>query len=514
MKTKVHWENIGRKPHHGFVTPLSSIRTQKSYGVGEFLDLIPLIDFCKKVGFDTIQLLPINDMGGNTSPYSAISSCALDPIFLSLIELPYAKPLLKDIQSLKEFNQTKRVDFYEVKQQKLSWLYTYFKKAFPKVKETQTFDEFLKEHQSWLKPYAKFKGLRKHYQDTHWTTWPKKHPKIPQSEIEFHYFLQFCCFSQMEKAKKYAESQGCFLKGDIPILICSDSADLWHEKKYFFLDPVAGSPPDSFSRFGQKWNLPICNWEEMRKSNFSWWRRRLSVASHLYHIYRIDHVIGLFRFWAIPKTRGPLQGYYLPENRSEWESQGRELLEMMLLTTPALPIAEDLGIIPPEVPKVLKELGICGTKIMQWQQIKGTPIPLSEYEPFSLTTVSTHDSPTLEMWWRDSPKEAKLLCKHKGWRYEVPLSFERRFEILSDSHRSSSYFHINLLQEYLALFPELISENPEEERINIAGIVLRTNWTYRFKPTIEEMSSHKDLIKVLRSFLIPNTIKTSDKLIP
>lgn len=502
MKTGKHWEKIGLHSHHGIVAPLSSLHSENSYGIGGFLDLIPLIDFCKKVGFDTIQLLPINDMGNHTSPYSAISSCALDPIYLSLDKLPYAKPLLKDLKGLKELNTTPRTQIREVKDQKLAWLYTYFKKAFPKIKDTSGYKQFYHEHKSWLRPYAEFIILRKHYQNAHWLSWPKRRPAIPKSEMEFHYLLQYLCFSQMKKAKAYASKNGCFIKGDIPILLCSNSADLWREKHLFFIDPVAGSPPDYFNRFGQKWGLPICNWEEMRKDNFAWWRRRLGVASHLYHIYRIDHVIGLFRIWAIPKDKGPLQGEFLPKERSKWEPLGRELLEMMLDASPALPIAEDLGVVPPEVPKVLKEFGICGTKIMQWQRENGKLIQVNQYEPFSLTTISTHDSPTLEMWWNDSPKEAKLLCQLKGWEYEVPLSKERRMLILKDTHHSKSYFHINLLQEYLALFPELISENPEEERINVAGLVLMTNWTYRFKPSIENMSSHLGLIDDIRAIIL------------
>lgn len=499
MKTNSHWKTIRLKPHHGIVVPLPSIRSQDSHGIGEFLDLIALIDFCKKVGFDIIQLLPINDMGNNTSPYSAISSCALDPMFLIVSALPYVKPLLKEIESLKKLNCTERVDIHEVKQQKLAWLYTYFKKVFPKIKETAGYHKFVEEHRSWLHPYAEFKTLRKHYQNAHWTSWPKRHPAIHKSEIYFHYFLQYFCFIQMQKVRSYAKKQDCFIKGDIPILLCSNSADLWHEKHLFLFDPVAGAPPDSFNRFGQKWDLPICKWDAMRKDRFSWWRRRLSTANKLYHIYRIDHVVGLFRIWAIPKDKGPLEGHFVPQDRNKWEPLGRELLEMMLSASTALPVAEDLGVIPPEVPRVLKEFGICGTKIMQWEKRKGKLTPIKEYEPFSLTTISTHDSPTLGMWWRDSPQEAKLLCKHKDWTYKTPLSKEKRFEILSDTHHSSSYFHINLLQEYLALFPELSHEKPEDERINIAGLVLLTNWTYRFKPSIEEMASHEGLIEAMQS---------------
>lgn len=503
MKSSPHWKPIGLKNHHGIVVPLSGIRTKESYGVGEFLDLIALIDFCKKVGFDTIQLLPINDMGNNTSPYSAISSCALDPLFLSLSKLPYVKPYLKKIESLKKLSHTKRVDIHEVKQQKLSFLYHYFTKVFEKISATESYQTFVEEEKSWLFSFAKFKVLRNHFQNAHFKDWPKKLPNTPKVELEFQYFLQYLCFSQMQKVKAYATKVGCFIKGDIPILLCPNSADLWHEKELFLLNPSAGSPPDSFNRFGQAWGLPICKWDEMRKDGFAWWQRRLKTAAKFYHIYRIDHVVGLFRIWAVPDNKGPLQGHFIPEDRSEWEPLGRELLSMMLDATDALPIGEDLGTIPPEVPEVLKEYGICGTKVMHWEKKNEKLIPIDQYEPFSLTTVSTHDLPTLQMWWRDSKDEAKLLCKEKNWSYDKDLSLEKRFEILFDAHHTSSYFHINLLQEYLALFPELVSEHSNDERINISGMVLLTNWTYRFKPSIEEMSQHTGLIEAMRSLIQP-----------
>ena len=491
MKTDAHWKPIGFIPHHGIAVPLSALRSEQSSGIGEFLDLIPLIDFCKKIHFDTIQLLPINDTGNDTSPYNIISSCALDPIYLSINALPNSSPT----SEFKEWNESRRVAIPEVKQKKIAWLYSYFQQTFDR--QDTAYQNFLAKHHSWLEPYAQFKTLRNQHQNTHWRDWPSG----IATDTDFYSFLQFHCFAQMEKVRAYATHQGCFLKGDIPILLNSNSADVWAHQHLFLHDLVAGAPPDYYNRLGQKWEFPIFNWEAMRQEQFAWWKQRLSVAAELYHIYRVDHVVGFFRIWAIPKDEEAIGGHFIPSDPRLWENLGREILSMMIDATTLLPIAEDLGTIPSEVPRVLKEFGIPGTKVVRWQRRwhDGKEfIPPSEYEPFSLTTVSTHDSETLQMWWENAPEEAKLLAKQKQWAYQPMLTQQERFDLLYDAHHSASYFHINLLQEYLALFPELVSTNPEEERINVPGVVLPTNWTYRFRPTIEEMVGFKPLIDMMK----------------
>ena len=498
MKSEPHWKLVGKKPHHGIAIPLSSLHSKQSSGIGEFLDLIPLIDFCKKIHFDTIQLLPINDTGNDQSPYNALSSCALDPVYLSLSALPNAGALREELPSFQEFNLLTRVKILEVKQKKTAWLYRYFQQTFPTLSSTKPYLDFVQKHSHWLEPYAQFKCLKAQHQGTHWKHWPKTEGVV--LDTDFHYFLQFFCFDQMKRARAYASQNGCFLKGDIPILISPDSADVWSQQNLFRFDFVAGSPPDYYNRLGQKWGFPLCNWEAMRKDRFAWWRQRLATAGELYHLYRIDHVVGFFRIWAIPEDKEPTQGHFIPQDPHLWESLGREILEMMLDASPLLPIAEDLGTIPNEVPRVLKELGICGTKVIRWQRKwhDGKEfIPLQEYEPLSLTTISTPDSDTLQMWWENTPEEAKLLAETKHWIYHPILTQKERLSLLHDAHHSTSYFHINLLQEYLALFPELIG-NPEDERINTPGTILPTNWTYRVRPSLEEMLANDKLIHLMQ----------------
>jgi 4-alpha-glucanotransferase len=502
MRTDAQWKKIGLRPHHGIALPLSALHSNKSCGIGEFLDLIPLIDWCKSIHFDVIQLLPLNDTGDDRSPYNPISSCALDPVYLSLRELNDS-----GLDPFLSFTQLGRLAQFEVKQQKMKWLHRYFEESFSPSKEYRAF----LEKNPWVRIYALFKAIKDEYGGKSWTQWPNEFqtPReedfaAKQKSVDFHSFLQFLCFYQMKQVREYATSQGVFLKGDIPILLSPDSADVWAHRSLFRLDLAAGAPPDAYNRLGQKWGFPLFNWEAMREDNFSWWRQRLSVLENPYHIYRIDHIVGFFRIWGIPKEKKPTEGSFFPSDWNLWWSQGREILEMMIDSSSLLPVAEDLGTIPKEVPPILKELGICGTKVLRWQRrFDGDKryIPFAEYEPLSLATVSTPDLDLLQIWWKKFPEEAIPFAHFKEWPYSPELTAEQRLSILRDIHHAPSYFHINLLQEYLALFPELVSPNPEDERINVPGTLLPTNWTYRFRPSIEEILAHQPLAEAIRNIL-------------
>lgn len=496
MKSDAHWEKIGLHSHHGICVPLFSLRTKKSCGIGEFSDLILLIDWCKSLKLDCIQLLPINDTGPDSSPYNPLSSCALDPVYLSLVDLG-----VDGLDELRALNERSHLRKQEVLTKKLELLRKHFSATFS---NEGPYQQFVQQN-PWVHTYALFKALKEQFEGKNWSEWPSQYPKPDQAKIDFYIFLQFHCFEQMEKIRAHATSQGVFIQGDVPILLSPDSADVWAERDLFRLDLSAGAPPDYYNPHGQGWGFPLFQWDEMRRTHFSWWHRRLQVAERLFHIYRIDHVVGFFRIWAIPNGKKPTEGSFVPQDRSVWAVQGKELLEMMLKATTMLPIAEDLGTIPSEVYPVLKDLGICGTKVMRWQRSWNTDksyIPFNQYEPFSMTTVSTPDMYPLEAWWQRAPAESIPFAEFMHWSYHPILSAKQRLEILHAAHHTSSFFHINLLQEYLALFPEFVYPNPEEERINWPGTTLPTNWTYRLRPFLEEIVVHKGLAEALTKILV------------
>lgn len=515
--TGSQWKRLGIRARNGINLPLSALRTSKSSGIGEFLDLLPLIDWCHKLKLDLIQLLPLNDSGSDPSPYNALSSCALNPLFLSLHALPSLEkcPLLKEkLASFVPWNQTPRIPYALLLSQKLLWLRAYFQEVGQELVHTQGFFNYLAAN-PWVEPYALFKALKTEQDQKGWQDWPPplKEPSPAQyqellkehaEQVSFYALLQYLCFLQLKEVNTYAASQQVLLKGDMPILICVDSADAWHAPSLFDLTLSAGAPPDFLNPEGQYWGFPLFKWDVQKQDGYRWWRQRISYASHFYHLYRIDHVVGFFRIWGIPVGRPGSEGAFVPKDPAGWIAQGKEILQMMIDSSSMLPLAEDLGTVPNEVHACLAEMGICGTKVIRWERAWEKDkhfIPFSSYSPISLTTLSTHDTETLDIWWREKKEEATLFAAFKKWEYTPQLSFDQRKTILWDCHHTPSLFHINLLQEYLALFPELVSSHPEDERINIPGKILPTNWTYRFLPSLEEIVSHQALQKAMQDII-------------
>jgi len=507
------WKRIGKYHHNGINLPLGALHSDQSTGIGDFYDLLPMIDWCSKIGFDVIQLLPLNDSGFDPSPYNSLSSIALNPVYISLEGLENSK---LNLEHIKRLNKLQRVDYDLVVKEKSSLLYEYFLQEFESL--SKEYLDFKKSH-NWLEHYALFKVLKDKYDFRQWSSWPKElqtpsHTLIKRlikehsEKIAFYIFLQYLCFKQMKKVKNHASSKGVFLKGDIPILISPESADVWLERHLFNLDLAAGAPPDIFNEEGQYWGFPLFDWKTIEQSNYGWWVRRLHFAENFYDIYRIDHIIGFFRIWAIPRDLPALKGHFEPSEPWAYLEQGTNILRAMNKSSHLLPIGEDLGIIPNSVHKKLQELQISGTKVLRWEKDWDGDkeyIPLKDYKKYSLTTVSTHDSETLELWWHKYESQVKEFCEFHNLKKTDNLTYEVRLDILKLSHSTPSFFHINLLGEYLALYNELVSDDPKDERINVPGHILPTNWTYRFAASIEEITSHEKLCGNMRDLSGLNT---------
>jgi 4-alpha-glucanotransferase len=499
-----HWEKIGIRSHAGINLPLSALKSATSCGIGEFLDLIPLIKWCSELGLSVIQLLPLNDSGADPSPYNALSSCALHPIYLSLTKLPHLKnqEIITKIEEMQGLNTASRVPFDTVLTRKMHILSLYFKEHGEEILASSGFQNFIKSH-SWLKPYALFKTLLHENSHAPLASWPDDLKYVSSKSFEtllvaheesvsFHLAMQYLCFVQLKEVKDIANASGVLLKGDLPILISPNSSDVWHHPEFFNLDLQVGAPPDEYCEEGQNWGFPGFHWTDIKKTKFIWWKERLAYASYFYDLYRIDHAIGFFRLWTIPKGAANDCGYFCPADETLWGPHGKEILDVLLEASLMLPIAEDLGLIPPVVRPILKELGIPGTKVMRWEKDwnkNHSLIDPKKYEPISLTCVSTHDSPTLEQWWRDFPEESVPYAEEKNWNYNSNITYEQRVTILKESLSSASLFHINLFGEYLALVPGFVDPNPDYERINIPGTVQPSNWTYKFQKPIEEIVS-------------------------
>lgn len=515
-KAAEQWKSLGLRHFHGINLALFSLWSENSLGIGEFFDLLGIIDLCEKSSIDIIQLLPLNDTGPCKSPYSAVSAFALNPLFLSLQGLEgFDKLDSEKIEALKKLNHSQFVDYENVFQIKWPLLKAYARKL-QSVQESRQYQAFLAD-KPWLESYSLFMTLKEKLGWKCWTKWPKALRQLGNEnykelvatnaeEIKIHQILQFLCFEQLKTVKEYAEKKNVYLKGDIPILLSFDSADVWYDSfqdtQIFLRDLSAGAPPDMYSKNGQNWGFPLYDWHCLEGTDFAWWKKRLDYASHFYHLYRIDHIVGFFRIWAIEKNTCATKGFFLPFEEEKYLKQGKKIMEMMLSSCKMLPIGEDLGTVPCAVRSCLKELGICGSKVLRWERKwneEGQPfIDINQYPLESMSTVSTHDSEPLGLWWKTQKKEAESFAKEKGWQYQEILSKEQCHAILKDCHQSASLFHINLLQEYLYLFDELHWPKIEDERINIPGKVLKKNWSYRYRQSVETLKGHKGLQKLFQ----------------
>lgn len=512
-----HWKRIGVKQHHGICVPLFSLLGHHSAGIGEFLDLIPLIHWCQEVGCDVIQLLPINDLGQGTSPYSAISAYALNPIHLTLkalLDSHSNAELLAEYQKIRALGQVGvRVDYPPLYAARDLFLKKYIEAFGQTIAKDNGYRQFQKSQADWLPSYALFKSLKERRGWSSWTRWPEKGP--PPSEvldnelkrsIEHHSMIQYFCFEQMKRVKKEAEQHHVWIKGDIPILLDKESADVWQHQELFQFDLTAGAPPDMYKAEGQNWQAPLFRWEIAEKNNYHWWRRRLEVASSCFDLFRLDHVVGFFRIWAIPIGASARDGRFVPGDPATWIAHGDQLLRMMIQSSSMLPLAEDLGVIPDGVRDCLHRLGICGTKVMRWERAWNSPgqpyIPYDCYDPISMTTVSTHDSTTVQQWWNEDPGSAQAFCHYKNWHYQTDLSLDQHHKILYDSHHTQSLFHINLLQEYMVQLPDIKMGTFEDQRINIPGLVAPRNWSFRFPLSVDDIVNHQGLKNLIRSLLL------------
>ncbi len=299
----------------GTAIPVGALKTADSCGVGEFLDLIPFADFCKKAGLKLIQLLPVNDTGTESSPYSALSAFALHPLYISLKSLPEVEgkeELLKEITKLqKKYEKLPRFQYRELRRKKLELLQKIFESEKEKIISSSELSKWIKNN-PWIQVYSIFMQKKEKKHEASWKEWGETQPtkkelddlwkdKKNQEGNLFYAWVQMRLDEQFAKASKYAQSLGIKLKGDIPIMMNEDSCDAWAFPEYFNDEMRAGSPPDGPNPVGQNWGFPIYNWDNLKKDDYSWWKNRLIQASKYYQVYRIDHVLGFFRIWATPQ---------------------------------------------------------------------------------------------------------------------------------------------------------------------------------------------------------------------
>ena len=614
----------------GTLVPLFSLRTEGSFGVGDFGDLAAMTDLVADTGQRVLQLLPINDTTTSrrwtdSYPYSCISIFALNPIYVDLRQLPP----LADAKKQAEF---------EALRQELN--------ALPAV-----------DNERWLVPYAQYSYLRDAYGTADFNTWPS-HREWTEAErgqlsnprtkaykkLAFFYYVQFVLDQQMCVAHEHAMARGVILKGDIPIGVDRTGCDVWFEPHYFNLDGQAGAPPDAFAANGQNWGFPTYNWDRMLGDGCQWWVRRFRNMAKYFDAYRIDHVLGFFRIWDIPadcvhallgqfspalpmtkaeigsygfefdeerhtrpfinkwvlerifgeradevaqnylqpvaddgtysmrpeydterKVQAAFAGkdsaadtalrdglyklienvlfvrdrkrnylyhpritaqlnfafaalgdddkqrfnrlyddYYYRRNSMFWYREAMKKLPRLVQATRMLVCAEDLGMVPESVDWVMKDLRILSLNVQTMPKEYGVRFAdLSKYPYRSVCLFSSHDMPTLRLWWDEDLEVAQdyyeTVLYHTG-AAPHPLPGWLAREIVVRQMQTPSMLCIVQLQDWLATDERIRQADPTGERVNVPANPFHY-WRYRMPMTIESLKADRDFVNSIKDIV-------------
>ena len=431
------------------------------------------VDFLHEIGVSVWQTLPINMPHADNSPYQCLSAHAGNPDFISLEALQAQGLLTKDDLNGLITNKT----------QLLTKAYLTFTGQ-PDTKDCKDFLHFCDKHADWLHDFALFLALRTRFKHTGWNSWPEayKNRHIPTlrrareelaQEIAVIKFTQFVFFTQWLALKKYANDKNIAMFGDIPIFVAYDSADVWAHPYLFKLDAgqnmtvVAGVPPDYFSETGQRWGNPHYNWDAMAANGFAWWVSRMTTQAELFDIVRIDHFRGLEAAWEIPADEETaINGQWVL-------APGDALLAAI---TQALPhinlVAEDLGIITPEVEALREKYNLPGMKILQFafSGEEDNPYLPHNIEPNSVVYTGTHDNDTT-VGWHSTMDDQQRTHVHRHLGVEGPQDSDVSNQLIEMALGSNANLAVIPMQDILAL--------DTSHRMNTPGTVTG-NWHWRF----------------------------------
>lgn len=282
------WRNPQRMA--GIAVPVFALRTKGSQGVGDFGDLKTLVDWADTMGMKAIQILPINDTTNDGTyrdsyPYNSISTYALHPMYVDLRQIGGTT------DELSQLNELKQIDYERVNIAKRKAITECFKRDWTKVKASDGYRKWYEKNEHWLRPYAEFRA----HQNVYDFETGKFSPSL-------YCFTQYILHIQLKAAADYAREKGIMLKGDIPIGVSRESVEVSSFPELFHTDQSTGAPPDFFSADGQNWGFPTYNWDEMAKDGYKWWKNRMQNMAQYFSAYRIDHLLGFFRIWAIPMS--------------------------------------------------------------------------------------------------------------------------------------------------------------------------------------------------------------------
>jgi 4-alpha-glucanotransferase len=546
----------------GLLAPLFALRSEHDLGLGDLGALREFIDWAAENGFRLVQLLPANETGNDHSPYNAVSSVAIDPLSIEISTSALPDLARADFHAiLSEVDlpglRAGPVNYSEVKALKIRLLdaaFARFSKS--KGRRLRQFQAFCEAESAWLEEYAFFRVLMDMHGTECWDQWPEKvrtaerarewladlkvtaRRKI-EREMRRAKYRQWIAWTQWRAIKSHGEARHVALMGDIPFGVSYYSADTWAHPELFDLEWCGGCPPerilkvDPFTeKWGQNWGIPLYRWEEHRKTNYAWWRQRVRKVRDVFHLFRIDHILGVFRIYSFPWRPGANEEFLLlteqqaadrtggklphfiphdddtPKHQAFNARQGEEILRTLVEECGAFRlVGEDLGIVPPYVRPCLQRLDIAGFKVPQWEnESNGRLIDGHKYERLSLATYATHDhEPIRAMWesWMTAIQRAEVggpethAARDKAWRECRAIAAWSGFEVPRLTPWSDK-IHEQLLRSLLEcnswlvvlMITDLFATT---QRFNVPGAVSQANWSERLNGTPSEWRRDKSL---------------------
>ncbi len=468
------------------------------YGVGDLgSGARDFVDFLVDAGQKIWQLLPVGPTIQCESPYSCYSAFAGNPLLISGEEL--VRDGFLDQRILDELpaanNADSQADYahaHKCNTQILQAAYHQYRNQ-AACHLVDEFESFCVHQRDWLDPFALFAALMGEFNTDNWTTWPEEiRTRQPDAvgewrdrlgrSVEYQQFVQYMFYTQWDKLKRYAANKGVKLFGDMPIFVAHGSSDVWAHQDQFHLEPtghpsvVAGVPPDYFSKTGQLWGNPLYNWEAMAQNRYHWWSQRFKVAFELYDLLRIDHFRGFEAYWEVPASEETaIIGKWVdgPKNA---------LFEVIQKTLGPLPvIAENLGVITPEVTSIMEAFEFPGMAILQFafdSDASSEFLP-HNYSQHLVAYTGTHDNDTLRGWWYND------LSTQDEETVQQARNYARKYLALDNFPEQDLHWTFNraLLASVanLAILPlQDVIGLGEEGRMNTPGTVGGQNWSWRF----------------------------------
>jgi len=537
----------------GALVPVFALRHENDFGIGDTEAVRQAITFCADQKIGLLQVLPINETGDDNSPYNAISSVAIDPVYLTM--KPELIPGLQQ-ESLDQLFppdvlaqlRSGPVQYRQLKQLKLEALSHAYVEFEAVDLETGTdvayeFQAFVEDNMGWLPGYTLFRTLLNEYSNNAlWNEWIPQHRTLADAELwlntaedreelvryrQFTAYVQWIAWRQWGDVRAFADAHGVRLVGDIPFGISRFSADVWAEHELFDLTWSGGAPAEPFfdggeflRRWGQNWGIPLYDWPMHRAQNYAWWRQRITATSLIFHGFRIDHVLGFFRIYSFPWMPQQNDEYaFLTPDEAKLKADGREphfiprpddteedaalnsaegeaLLRMIQeVAGKTAVIAEDLGVVPKYVPPLLEKLGIPGFSIPQFLLDPETReyTPKDEMHELTIATWGTHDHAPLVSWYQDLTRRWRGPNGHEAW-----LDLQRLMRFLGEDENEPPVF---LTEKLHHAFIRTLLECRSSWTIFMISDVLGVDWRFNSPGSANDDNWSQRLDRPLHEYL-------------